>query len=237
MTLLSLIRDVCDDTGIARPSTVIGSTDLTARRLLRLANKGGELLAQRAPWTLLQREHTFSLVSGTAAYALPSDYDRLIDDTLWDRTQYWALRGPLSASEWQVVKSGVAASGPRLRWRIKGSSATRFYLDPTPGADNNGDTVVIEYLSTSWCQSSGGTGQSAWAADTDTGVLPESLLALDLTWRWKESKGDAYAEAKLEFETACDRRIAQDGGAPTLCLAQTPLPFLGNGNVPDTGFG
>ena len=60
-----------------------------------------------------------------------------------------------------------------------------------------------------WCSSSGGTGQSTWAADSDTANIPERLISLDITWRWLRSKGMDYAEDmstfEREFERACSR--------------------------------
>ena len=243
MTLLSLIGDIADEIGFAAPTTVIGSTDETAIQMLALSNRGGKQLARRGKgiggWALLQTEHTFTTVNGTAEYALPSDFEALIDDTLWDRANFWKLKGPVSPQEWQMIKSGVLASsaGPRRRVRIKKSASSNvkaLFVDPTPST--TGDTLVFEYLSNSWCQSSGGTAQSAWAVDTDTGILDEYLLGMDLKWRFLKAKGQAYAEDKQEFELELAQALARDGGAKSLnMLADADL--LLTANVPETGFG
>ena len=130
MTLLTLVANICNETGFDAPSSVIGSSDDTAIQMLALANKGGQQLAKRGKgiggWAILQTEHTFTTTSGTAEYALPSDFEALIDDTLWDRTNFWKLRGPISPSEWQRLKSSVLASsrGPRRTVRIRKSAAS-----------------------------------------------------------------------------------------------------------------
>ena len=173
-SLLQIIQTTCDEVGLPRPSVVVATTDDQVRQLLALANLEGEELAARAGhvggWPRLRMEHTITLATSTDNYAFPSDLQYFINSTGWDRTNDWQLLGPLSPQEWQVIKSGITVTGPRRRFRIM---ANRIYVDPTPTASEDGNTLVFEYYSNSWCQSSGGTGQSAWAADTDTLRLPE----------------------------------------------------------------
>src|SRR5512146_56394 len=46
-----------------------------------------------------------SLTFGQSDYTMPSDFERPIDGTMWDRTRYWAMRGPMSPQQWQFYKS------------------------------------------------------------------------------------------------------------------------------------
>lgn len=243
MTLLNIITNVGNEVGFAVPATVVGSADETAIQMLALANKGGKQLAKRGKgiggWAVLQTEHTFTTTDGTAEYALPSDYDFLIDDTLWDRTNFWKLKGPVSPQEWQRIKSGVLASstGPRRRVRIRKSASSNtkaIFVDPTPAT--TGDTLVFEYVSNFWCQSTGGTGQTAWAADADTGILDEYLLELDLKWRFAKAKGLEWGEDQRELELDLSQALARDGGSPVLNLAGSDKLFL-TANIPESGFG
>ena len=241
MSLLTIVQDVADEVGVLQPSTVIGSSDESAIRMLVLANKGGKILARRGKgsggWAVLQTEHTFTTVNGTANYSLPSDYDFMIDGTIWDRTTFLRFRGPLSPREWQLRKSGLSSSvGSRFRFRILPSSNAKvFAIEPTP---TSADSMVVEYVSLNWCQSSGGTGQAAWVADTDTGVLDEVLLNMDLTWRFKQALGEEYGENKQEFEMELAQALARDGGAHTLSMSGHHRErFIGHANLPDSGFG
>ncbi len=225
MTLLTLIEQTCDEVGFAKPTSIIGSSDDTAIQMLALANASGKQIAKRGKglggWSVLQTEHTFNTADGTAEYALPSDYDFLIDDTLWDRANFWKLKGPLSPQQWQQYKSGIVATGPRRRLRIRPASASNvkaIYIDPTPGEVAE---MVFEYVSLNWCQSSGGTGAKAWAADTDTGILDEYLLQLDLKWRFLRAKGRSYSDEKQEFEQELAQALARDGGQAVLNMAGT----------------
>ena len=243
MTLLTIVTNVCDRIGFPAPSTVIGSSDATAVQMLALSNEGGEELAKRSKgigsWAVLQTEHTFTTTNGTAEYALPSDFEALIDGTLWDRTNFWTLQGPVSPGEWQTIKSGVLASstGPRRRVRIRKSASSNvkaLYVDPTPST--TGDTLVFEYLSNGWCQSSGGTVQSVWGADDDTGILDEYYLKRDLKWRFKKEKGLEWGQDHKDFELEVAQALARDGGSQVLNMGGSNDLFL-TANLPETGFG
>ena len=73
-----MCQNVADFTGFERPTTVIDNTDPIARQLLALAQREGKQLMRVSDWAILKKEHTFSTSNGTAAYALPSDFDRLV---------------------------------------------------------------------------------------------------------------------------------------------------------------
>lgn len=239
-TLLSIVQNAADELGFARPSAVYTSSDRLVQRMLAMSNVEGQDLAREVDWTILQKLHTFTTTNGTAEYALPSDYDRLIRDTEWDRSAYRPIMGPLSPQEWQQIKSGSLGSGVvGRRYRIYKSDSTNartFRIDPTPSAD--GDTLAFEYISTNWCASSGGTGQSAWAADTDVPILDARLLTLGLIVRLKRSIGLDYASEADEYQHTLTRAKAQDRPAPTLSLVpRAMVQLIGLGNVPETGFG
>ena len=235
MSLLSIVQNVADQVNFLQPTTVIGSPEETAVQMLALANLSGKRIAKRKNWTVLTLEHTFSTVNGTANYAFPSDYARMISNTQWDRTNFWALVGPLTPQQWQFEKSGITSAGPRTKFRVRPTSnAKEFYLDPTP---TSVVSLVFEYLSLNWCQSSGGTGQAAWAADTDTGILDEDLLEMDLKWRFLEAKSLDYAEAKREFELDLGVEMANDGGMAAINIFSPTLGLFDRANLPDAGFG
>lgn len=240
MSLLTIVKNVANEVGFAEPSTVIGSNEETAIQMLALANRGGKVLARRKPaFRVLIKEHTFTTVADQANYALPSDFGYIINNTVWDRANYWRMRGQLSPGQWQFLKSGIVNAGIRERWRMRPvSNARQFYIEPTP--DTADETKVYEYVSNEWCQKDDGTGQTAWVADTDTGIIEEDLLELDLRWRFLSAKGLNYAEEKMEFETERAEYLATDLSMPDLSLSGDDVvrdfPIL-DPNLPDTGIG
>ena len=216
MTLLTICQNVADFTGFERPTTVIDNTDPIARQLLALAKREGTQLMRATAWPILLKEHTFSTSSGTAAYALPADFDRLVNETVYNRSDNDIFSGPLTPAEYQLQNYGTASSGTTEKFRLKAASnALKFEIDPTPSSTQ---TIGFEYVSSYYSQSSGGTGQAAWAADTDTGILDESLFELGLTWRFKQAHGLDYAEDYRQYQLELRQAISRQGSSPILSM-------------------
>lgn len=127
-------------------SSFVSSTDNNVILLKGLMNASIQQVKNEFPWPELTKEYTFTLSSGVASYALPSDFNTFVAETYWNRTSAWPITS-VNSSEWQGYKSGLIASIPRQRFRIKGITTKQFFVDPTPGADDDGDTVVFEYIS------------------------------------------------------------------------------------------
>lgn len=146
MTILAIAQKCASRLQLPVPATFIGSTSNNMILLKAMIDQTLSELSDDFPWPELQKEYTFTLVSGTANYVLPPDYDRRQNLTLWNRSQSWPLIGPVDATTWQWIKSGQITSIPRQRYRVKGCQDAQFYIDPTPGDDENGQTVVYEYI-------------------------------------------------------------------------------------------
>lgn len=235
MSLLSVAQAVAEEVGLKSPSTVIGNSDRQVKQLLRLINRSGRILAKKN-WTILQKEYTFSTSNGTASYSLPSDFDRLLDFTAWDRTNYWQLRGPLTPKEWQIKKSALVATATlRSNVRIKPDTrVNKFFVDPTPTSTN---TFVFEYASTQWLSDSGNTaGKTLYAVDTDVALISEELIELDVIWRVLARKGFAYDEEKREAEMQIDKAFAEDGGAQLLDFGGVHIAIAERLNLPEGNF-
>lgn len=244
--LLTICQRVTDAIGFESPAAVMTGNGETARRLRAAAFEEMEELVRfpDKPWAALIRVATITTVASQAEYALPTDFKHVIDDTYWDRSNYWQMRGPLSPSEWQKVKSSVLADSATTRRRFRFVSdaaatnpAIKISIDPTPTA--NGETLVYEYITNYYCYD-GTTGavKAEWAADTDLPLLDEHVLKLGIIWRFLSKQGLPYEEELNTYERARDMAIARDGGAPILSLAPTgAYRFIGPENVPDTGFG
>tara|TARA_R110002012_G_scaffold43128_3_gene116784 strand:- start:1050 stop:1760 length:711 start_codon:yes stop_codon:yes gene_type:complete len=232
MTILSMCQNVADFTGFERPTSVISNTDPIARQLLALAQREGKQLMRVSDWAILKKEHTFSTSSGTAAYALPSDFDRLVLETSYNRSDNDILTGPITSSEYQLVNHGMATTGTTEKFRLKAASnALKFELDPTPSSTQ---TIGFEYVSTQFCQSSGGSGQAVWTADTDTGILDETTMEMGITWRFKAAHGLEYGEDYKQYQLEVRQAVARNGSSPVLQLDDARKlivgPYQSDGN-------
>ncbi len=232
MTLLSLVRDACDRIGVARPTVVISATDPTARRLLALANEEGRQLA-RLNWPILRKEATFtSVAQEIQTSAIPAAWGRFVDGTFWNRTAVRPLIGPLQPQEWQDLKAHTG-SGTTDSFTYRGAD---ILITPTPTA---GHTMAYEYYSKNWCEASAGTDQSAWAVDTDVGILDENLMALGLVWRFKRASGLAWQEDLAVYESEVRTSLAQSQPARVIDMARRPRsgwPFEPGIYVPERDF-
>lgn len=168
-------------------------------------------------------------------YPLPSDYERPVDQTMWDRTRYWQMRGVLSPQQWQFYRSSIfGKTTVQRRYRFRNSdwlstatgtpSINIFSIDPVPV--DNGANLVFEYVSNGWCaNASTGARQTQWLADTDYAVLDEYLLTLGVKWRLLRRMGVSYNEELSEYESEVDKAVARDGGTAILDMT----PTWGNG--------
>lgn len=204
MSLLTLVRNAADRIGLARPTSVVNSTDPNAITLLALAQEEGKTLARRHEWQILQTEHTFSTANGTSSYSLPSDMDRILKETVFNRTRRRRMLGDLTPQQWQETQASLVTM-VNPAFRIRGGA---FLISPTPTAT---ETVAYEYITNKWCQSAGGTGQTEWTADTDTGKLSEDIMTLGVIWRWRKSKGLEYGEDMGTYEIEVAKAILNDG--------------------------
>lgn len=217
LSLLTIIQDASDRLGIVRPSSVIGSSDQQVRQLLGLANQEGKELARRHNWQAITKEKTITATATEEqSGAVPSDFDRILNGTFYNRTQNRRVEGPMEPDAWQRYKSSVATVLFDA-YRIRGSS---MLLAPTPSAD---DSYAYEYVSLWWCTTTGGTTPTlaAWADDTNVGILSEELMTLGVVWRFLRAKGLDYAEAFRTYEAQLMLAMSRDGGKRTVSMGNS----------------
>lgn len=164
-------------------------------------------------------------------YAFPADFDRLQDRTQWDKSQHWEMLGPETAQQWQWLKSGYIATGPRIRWRILGAYFQTF--PPIATADRLG----FEYISKAWAASAAGAPQNSFLKDDDTCMYPDRLMVAGLMMRYQKAKGLGFDYVD-DFNEQLALAFANDGGSATLSMAPGSVSTLiGWDNLPDSGYG
>lgn len=180
-------------------------------------------------------------------YPGPSDFDRYINQTWWDRTNRWALIGPDSPQVDQWHRSGIVTIGPRRHFRqigYNGLSATsalplnNYRIWPAPGATDTPLDLVYEYISINTVLSAAGVPQPTFQADTDIPILDENMLILGGKWRFWQIKGFDYGALQAEAIDYIERHYANDGGAKTLSLVGSRVglyqSLVQDGNYPGT---
>ncbi len=223
MSLLTMIGQVANTLGQPAPAVVATSTDAMVLEWLAMANTSGRALVIAFPWQELTSEVTFTsssaynqgTINGTLVTA--GDFDRMIDNTLWNRSAIMQATGPITEVEWQQDMS-FSAAAPFPKYKI---NKAQLFIGPS--VPNSTDTWAFSYISNAFCQSASGSAQNMWLTDTDTGILSESLMKLDIVWRWKASKSLEYADDLANFEDEFANRTGQTTGGRSL--------YLGGANV------
>lgn len=214
MSLLTTITAFCERSGLPVPPTVIGTTDVQIKQARALLEEEGNDLASRGPWQgiTFEASHTTTAAEDQGAITtIASNGFRYIkNDTIWDRTDTLPVLGPMSSQDWQALKA-VSQTGPRYHYRIRGG---KLLVNPTPAASHD---WRFEYVSQNWILGIDGTTyKSLFTLDTDTLLLPETLLIMGLRWRWMREKGFDYAELFRAYEMQVKDALGRDGGKPTL---------------------
>ena len=161
-------------------------------------------------------------------YAEPTDFDRFISDTWWDRSNRWQLLGPLSPQMDQWHLSGIVATGPRRFFRQIGPFPNNYRIWPPPAEITNPLQLVFEYQSLYRVRVAGSTTSFAFlfANDTDIPLLDDRIIIAGIKWRFWEQKGFNWLSKRKEYDDMVDRTIARDGGTTKMSLVRMPMNVL-----------
>lgn len=190
------------------------------------------VLNQDATGTATGTTFTFSKV----LFDPPSDFDRLVDSTQWDKSKRWQMLGPETAQQREWLRSGYISTGPRIRyWQMGGY----WQIWPPLGAD---EVLSTEYVSKWWILATSpatpAPTKEIYTVDTDTCIFPDPLMRAAIKLKYLEAKGLDTTAAYRDFTHQRDLAFAHDSGSPNLSMAPKPATgLLGWGNIPDSGFG
>jgi hypothetical protein len=215
MSLLSVVKDVCVQTGVAMPGSVFSgiSGNRTMQEMLALANEMAQRIAtDTRDWTRMKALHSFVGDGITTAWDLPNNYRRLLLTTnVWSSvTTHAPLRFFPDADMWVRRRKDNRTDGSG-EWTLIGGQMHIFPVLP-PGA-----VASFVYLSKHCVALAGAGGYSdTFLSDGDTFVLDERLLKLGMTWQWKANKGSPYAEDMGTYSDALTTALGSDSPAPIL---------------------
>lgn len=217
MSLLTLCQDILRETKSSFiPTIIIGNNDDVAQQILQAVKVSITELSRNYEWQELQKEYSFSSVIGQAEYDLPTDFDRIVNNTFWNASQNWAMIGGLTPENWRVLKNSLLTQAETVEYyRIKGN---QIIIHRTPSAVEN---YVYEYISKYIVKSSSDVEQTGFLADSDNPVIDDYILRLDTTWRWLKNNGRAYADEKAIAEKAIAERVKANGSRGTITAEPT----------------
>lgn len=217
MSLLTVVREFCQRTGLSTPTAVANSSDPQIQQILALLNELlEEIVTGPYQYSALIKECTFTTVpveaQGTLGADLAIGFKQLISLTMFNRSQNLRVEGPLSAQEWQQRKASNQ-SGTNYSYRIQ---ENYLLLYPAPAA---GQTIAFEYESMFPVYSYSGSAKALFSADDDVCVFPDSLLKLGLRWKWREAKGLDYITIRDSYQEQLAILQGKDGSKATIDMS------------------
>ena len=196
------------------------------------AGGGTVTLAQEATAT----DTTVSLTFSQILFPPPSDFDRQIDRTHWDKSKHWEMLGPSTPQQREWLRSGYISTGPRVRYSYMGGY---FMIWPPLGTE---ESLSYEYVSKYWVLATAPTTlaptKQAFTVDTDTCIFPDALMRALIKLKYFEVKGFDTTAYYRDYSQQRDLAKANDSGSQTLAMNPRPASILiGWENIPDSQFG
>lgn len=231
----NIINRVAVQVGLSAVADPFASTDPVFVQLCELLNMMGEDLQNQHEWGSLIRETTITTSASATSYAMPADFDRLIDDTEWNRSTRFSLVGPLTGPEVQYLKARLSGVLIQVAFRLQANVMT-FALAPP---DNQ--TIAFEYVSDYWAWSAAGQqpDKSLATASTDTILYPQDLMIAAVKWAWLDTKGFDTSSAAEKLQSILESSKSKNTAARTLNLGGigvNPDHLIDAENLPITGY-
>ncbi len=236
-TVLDIGYKLSDDVGLPRYTNLVGNQEQNARRILTSIKDALDLdVFTDVDWEMLKQSASISVLgAGVTTYTLPTDFDRIINDTIWDETNYDKVRGPVDLREWQEFNKGFAQlAGLELVCRIQGSAATNTKVI-TFYPDTSAATVSLWYVSNKYVISSSGVLKAEITADDDQLLVPAKVVRAAAKWRLLRSLGMSFSDEQVEYSSLVDDLAANDSGGKKIHTNRMMKYDIAN--VPESGLG
>lgn len=205
------------------------------RYLLQVA---GEQLCLAYPWEFLVTTLAITTDPNQTdpnVYALPEDFQSMIDQSGWNLTQEEPMIGPLSSQEWNAIKATKNQQLIRYAFRIF-DGQLQIYPDP-PGVMN----LEFEYQSRGFVRYTGAPTDPEVSIQSgdDTILFDRTLITRFLKLLWLEAKGFDTTAAQQSFNQTFGALTGKDKGGRVLDAGRGGVGFhyLDITNFPISGYG
>jgi hypothetical protein len=224
MTLISVVKDVCQVVGVQQPTSVF--TNINANRTMQEMSALATEMAQRIAydsgkdWTILKKVATLIGDGVADAFNLPADYKRMLLTTeLWRSTSTQTpMQYIVDTNEW-VQRRNQPWTSAWGEWTMLGG---QIVIQPIMDVGVN---ATFGYLNKNCITlASSGYGDT-FMADNDSFILGDRLLKLAMIWQWKSNKGSPYAEDLATYNDALNVAMGSEKPAPIIVGR---LPMSGN---------
>lgn len=240
MPLLDMCKRVLAETGWPVPNGIVSNNDPTAQQIFAIANTELRTLSEQFSWPHLETELTFTTVPGQTVYFFPdnTDFRVLAQQSLFDATQYYQLKGSVSLQEWNYRKYGLLGNLNRTAFRMTyplGVPAIELDVAPTDARD-----YVCVYLSKHYALGDDNVTQPLYVKDTDTGRIPENYIEMGVKWRFRRAKGLDFSVEVAEYNSTITTQFSKYKSQAVIPIGGRPFNDYYDyapGYVRENGFG
>lgn len=210
LTVKEILDAVMAESGLQTLDQYFGGNDPTLTALL---NRSARNFSQYE-YSGLRTDDTITMTTALS-YDVPTDLRYIVANTMQMQDQERYVKFPTSTSEWYYLKSRTISTGIDYKFRFQNGKL--FVENPQPG-----EVLQYEYLSENVVLTSGSaTGDKPrFTADTDTWLLDDDLLILDLKWRYKNEKGiEGFEMDYKAFKEYEKKHRGKEAGSGTLYMS------------------
>jgi hypothetical protein len=235
-TAIQCIKQASAELGLPIPLEAAASREQQAVQMLALLNSAGNELCRMYEWQFLRKSASITLIAGQSGYPLPPDFVKLLNDSLWEKSNIYSVIGPVSVRQWAYLTNSVTIA-PDYCFIIKDR---QFQFTPAPGGDGMGTgDISYEFISNGWVQDTNNPAHFIPIIENDNDILQFDfwLCVKFLKLKTWEAKGLDTTSLRDDFMRAFSDITAQDQGAPNLTIPNRRRYDILPLGVPETGFG
>lgn len=244
-----IISRVLAESGITPPNDPFQSQDPAVIQMTYLLTSVGRQLLKLHEWEYMQRSWSFVTAGAdTGKYALPDDFDRMIPQTGWSRTQRVRVPGSVTPQIWSYLRGRNLVSSTIYAVFREVEDQLWLYPQPPDASVPEGLTIAFEYISRWWVGVRGESqgvpviipSKDSVGAAGDLVLFDPTMTERMLKLRFREARGMDSQAAQNEALQMFSSVTSQDVAGDVLNAAgmSQPYPYLNmRRNTPDTGFG
>jgi len=146
MSLATIVTNVANEAGYTVDTVITGSTEMTTKQLRTICNRINKEISEAYMWPQMFASGSITLVGGQASYPLPAAFSHGHYETFWNSSTRWRILGPMNEQEYAEIRGFGLNTTVYQRFQIRGISNDQLLISPTPGANNNGNIIIFEYI-------------------------------------------------------------------------------------------
>lgn len=235
MSLLTICQSVLAETGWPVLSSIASNSDGTAKQIFAIANTELRALSEMFNWPQLEVEYNFPTVPGQGIYLWPADFRVLAPQSVFNKNEYYELKGSTGLQFWELLKYGQLGMLDRVRFRVVYPLGVPG-IEMTP-APTGVQGLVAVYYSDEYARNNNGASMGLYSTDQDVAKIPERYVEMGIKWRFRRAKGLDYSAELAEYNNTIQTQFAKYTSQGEITIGGRRRSDLAPGYVREQGFG